>query len=108
MRNQKAALRTNRVNPQIVVFLWGLGGSLAVEVIAIVQIFNRSPLKFPERYHRFWYYVIRILLAFIGGGLAVAYNLAYKVDAPLLAINIGASAPLIIQALQKPPDETAS
>ena len=82
----------------MVVFLWGFGGSVAVEVVSIFQFFHDTPIKFPERYSRFWYYVIRLFLAFIGGGLAVAYGIE---DKPLLAVNIGASAPLIIHALRQ-------
>jgi hypothetical protein len=37
----------------------------------------------------------RVFLSLLAGGLAVAYD----IDRPLLALNIGASTPLIFQAL---------
>ncbi|MGE3336114.1 MAG: hypothetical protein AB7I36_20975 [Rhodospirillaceae bacterium] len=42
---------------------------------------------------------MRLLLAVIGGGLAVAY----EVQAPFVAVHIGAATPLIIRALTETP-----
>jgi hypothetical protein len=81
-------------------FIWGFVGSVAVEVIAIIQFYTSANSNLPERYSQFAFYVVRFLLALIGGGLAVAYN----IDNPILAINIGAATPLIIQTFaQNPP-----
>lgn len=82
---------------ELSVFLWGAGGSIAMDIVAVVKYFETSPLKFPDRYSRFWYYVSRLLLATVGGGLAVAYG----IDKPILALNIGAAAPLLITALSQ-------
>jgi hypothetical protein len=79
------------------VFLWGAAGSIAMDVVAVVKYFESTPLEFPDRYSRFWYYVARLLLASVGGGLAVAYG----IDKPILALNIGAAAPLLITALSQ-------
>jgi hypothetical protein len=76
------------------IFLWGLGGSLAVDIVAAAQYFNTPTEQFPARYTKVAFYIVRILLAMVGGGLA----LAYQIDKPLLAANIGAATPLIIQA----------
>lgn len=78
----------------IEVFAWGMGGCLAVDVVTASQYFHTIDGAFPRRYHRPMFYVVRILLAIIGGGLAIAYG----IDKPLLAANIGAATPLIIQA----------
>jgi len=78
-------------------FVWGFCGSVAVEVVALYHIFQSDPIKIPGRYKSYLYWFIRLCLAVIAGGLA----LAYKIDAPLLAANIGASTPLIIQAVSK-------
>jgi len=79
------------------VFLWGAGGSIAMDVVAVVKYFESAKVEFPERYSRFWYYVARLFLASVGGGLAVAYG----IDKAILALNIGAAAPLLITALSQ-------
>lgn len=79
-------------------FLWGFGGSVAVEIVSVAQqidVICDGGITLPARYGRCIFYIIRLLLATIAGGLAVAY----QIDRPLLAINIGASTPLIVQAL---------
>lgn len=76
-------------------FLWGVGGSVAVEIITLYQVYHSRNLKFPERYRLIGFWVVRVFLCLIAGGLAVAY----AIDKPILALNIGASAPLIFQAL---------
>lgn len=78
----------------IEVFVWGMGGCLAVDVVAASQYFHTADGVFPPRYHKPMFYVVRLLLGVIGGGLAIAYG----IDKPLLAANIGAATPLIIQA----------
>jgi ABC-type microcin C transport system permease subunit YejE len=76
-------------------FLWGVGGSVAVEIITLYQVYHSRNIRFPERYRRKGFWAIRLFLCLIAGGLAVAY----AIEKPILALNIGASAPLIFQAL---------
>jgi hypothetical protein len=78
-------------------FLWGLGGSLGVEIVSLAQHMGGGQPNLPKRYTIFSFYVVRILLAIVAGGLAVAY----QIDKPLLAANIGAATPLILQALSQ-------
>jgi hypothetical protein len=78
------------------IFLWGAGGSASIEVVSIYQIFETEK-KLPPKYSSFVYWLVRLLLAVIAGGLALAYD----IDTPLLAANIGAATPLILQALSK-------
>ena len=37
-------------------FLWGVGGSVAVEIITLYQVYHSRNIRFPERYRRkgFW------------------------------------------------------
>jgi hypothetical protein len=84
------------VTPQIVTFLCGFGGSVAVEIVLLNQ-FMQTDSALPERYKKPAFWVVRILLAIVGGGLA----LAYEIDKPLLAANIGAATPLIIKAFSE-------
>jgi hypothetical protein len=76
-------------------FLWGVAGSVAVEVVAVWKHYDGDGVELPARYKRVSFYITRILLAAIGGGLAVAY----QVQAPFVALHIGAATPLIIRAL---------
>lgn len=78
----------------MVMFLWGFVGSVAVEVVFAYQHLVANSCL-PERYHTLSFWILRLLLALVGGGLA----LAYEINKPLLALNIGASTPLIIRSL---------
>lgn len=75
------------------IFLSGCSGSLAVEVIGLYSLYLKANFELPKRYRRVGFYFIRFVLMVLAGGLA----LAYEVDKPLLAMNIGAADPLLIQ-----------
>lgn len=79
------------------VFIWGVCGSLAVEIVEFTKLYYRHNFSMPYRYKLWHFYVLRLMLASIGGGLAIAY----AIDTPLLAANIGAATPLLIEALAK-------
>ena len=79
-------------------FLWGFGGSIAVEIVNVNQEFSTGQNELPKRYKNVWFWTWRVLLAAVGGGLAVAYGIATN---RLLAANIGVATPLIIQALAR-------
>lgn len=74
-------------------FIWGFLGSLAVEIMSVYNTWDRIPC----RYKQISFWLVRLIVACIGGGLAHAYNIESN---PLLAANIGASAPAIINSLQ--------
>ena len=75
------------------IFGCGFLGSLSVELIFLLQHFQ-SETPLPSRYSKPLFWIVRTLLAVVAGGLALAYD----IDKPLLAINIGAATPLIIRA----------
>lgn len=79
------------------IFCWGLGGSLSVELLELSKCYYQKRFKLPFRYELWHFYVMRLLLSAVGGGLAVAYS----INQPLLAANIGAATPLLIDALSK-------
>lgn len=60
-----------------------------------VQVFYVEPIVIPERYGRRAFWTARLLLAVAGGALAVAYG----ISTPILAANVGAATPAIIQTL---------
>jgi hypothetical protein len=73
-------------------FFWGFCGSAAVELITLLQIYDGPTIKMPERYRRKGFWVVRLLLSIMAGGLAIGY----KLDNPIVAINIGAATPSIL------------
>lgn len=80
------------------IFLCGAAGSLAVEVCRICGILERRGYL-PARYRKATFWFARLLLAAAGGGLSVAYD----VETPILAVNIGAAAPVIISVFSSTP-----
>lgn len=79
------------------IFLCGFGGSVALDVVSAAGVYNAKRIVVPERYKRIGFYVVRTLLAVVAGGLAVAY----EIDKAILAVNVGAATPLIIQAFSQ-------
>jgi hypothetical protein len=67
---------------------------VAIEVITLYQVYG-AEMVLPPRYRKRGFWIVRLLVSLLAGGLAVAYN----IDKPILALNIGASAPLIFLAL---------
>jgi hypothetical protein len=51
------------------VFFWGFAGSVAVEVVALLRYYETEKRRLPPRYHKKMFWVLRFLLAVIGGGL---------------------------------------
>ena len=81
------------------VFFVGFAGGLAAELVGLFELRTANPDKFP-RYVRYWYYwLLTFAMAALGGLLAVAYGVQ-NVKA-LLALNIGASAPLFLKSLAR-------
>lgn len=66
---------------------------MAVEIIDLNELFHAFPLKIPARYclPAFWF--VRLALGLVGGALAVA-----EATSPVLALQIGAFAPVAIRA----------
>lgn len=77
-------------------FLWGFGASLFVELLAIHHDFSVEPSLSPK-YAMPLYWCNRVLIAAGAGFVPVAYG----VDSPMLAMQLGASAPLILEAMQR-------
>lgn len=96
-RKRNNRKKGGKIVPPLEIFLWGFCGSAAVEVVNLYIYFNKDDNTLPSRYRRTGFWIIRVLLAIIAGGLALAYN----IENPILAINIGAATPLIVQTLTK-------
>lgn len=78
-------------------FFWGFAGSLSVEIVTIYQMFQSESFDVPVRYKIPLFWLARVGLAVVAGGLAIVY----RIDNPLIAVNIGAATPLIMRALSQ-------
>ncbi len=77
------------------IFFWGLFGSIAAEVVR----FKRFRGRLPVRYRRGEFYLAMSLQAFVGGGIAIAYESSN----PLQALSLGIATPLIISEIARKP-----
>ena len=85
-------------------FFWGLAGSVAVEVVAVLSFYYSNPIELPDRYRKPGFWAARFILATLAGAIAVGYGIEQR----SLAFNIGAATPLIITSLARgfrPPAE---
>lgn len=86
--------------PPLFIFLWAAGGSFALEIISLYnEIRAEKSAGLPKYYKNPVFWIVRLLVTGIAGGLAIAEN----AGTPLIAINIGASAPAILQLLTSSP-----
>lgn len=91
------------VMPALITVLgWDLGpfqigvlGSAAVELVAIITIYDSNVANFPQKYKSIWFWLVRICVAVIGGFLAVVYN----VNNLPAAFQIGASTTALVAAI---------
>lgn len=74
-------------------FFWGVLGSISAEVVLLYGYYLGGR-DLPRRYRRAGFWLVRLALALVAGGLVVAYG----VESRLLAIHLGATTPLVIQS----------
>jgi hypothetical protein len=87
---------TGPVLSSLAIFLWAAGGSLAMEIIALLnEIKAQRTAGLPHYYKNPWFWLLRLCVAAIAGALAIAED----ATRPLIAITIGAAAPAILQLL---------
>ena len=85
------------------VFGWGLLGGALSELLGWFRLRDAASLPIYWKRPRYW--ILTGLMTAAGGLLALAYARSDFTLKPILAINIGASAPLLIQTFisQTPP-----
>lgn len=73
-------------------------------MLEIISLYNEIKAEratgLPKYYRNPLFWTVRVMVTAIAGGLAIAESASN----PLLAVNIGASAPAILQLLTKPPE----
>lgn len=88
----------------IVDFIFGFLGGAFVELLKHHRFLQETPGPAPAIYRSKYYWFVTIAMMVAGGLLTVAYQLAGAKLNPIIDINIGASAPLLIGTFgSKPP-----
>ena len=80
-------------------FGWGVLGGFGAEAAMLFEIRHRLPSEFPHWMKSVAYWVIALVMVLLGGGMAVAHSRSGNSFNALLAIQIGASTPLILRQL---------
>ena len=83
------------LDPGFETFFEGIAGSALIEIVTVYEYYTQE-LELPPRYGKVGFWTVRFMIAIAGGFLAYIQGVR---NAPLLAINVGASAPLLIRAL---------
>ena len=86
-------------------FAYGVAGGLFAEVLGLFKLRHLARDARPEWLKSGFYWGVTLCMVLAGGLLVVAWLRSGIALSPLLAINVGASAPLIIGSLvaQAPP-----
>ena len=82
-------------------FLYAFIGGLALNLIQLAELYRIPKMDRPETFRDPLYYAQLIGLPAIGGFLVYAYEHSGTMLSPILAINVGASAPAILKSLSK-------
>jgi hypothetical protein len=77
-------------------FLYGLLGGLLSEVLGLFRLRQQAPETLPVWLKSWFYWATTLLMMAAGGGLVDIYLRSGIAIQPILAVNVGASAPLLI------------
>jgi hypothetical protein len=89
----------------LVGFLYGALGGLLAELLGLFELRRQAPQDLPRWLKSPFYWVITVLMICAGGLLVIVYLESDIPLKPILSVNVGASAPLLIRAFisQTPP-----
>ncbi len=79
-------------------FLFGVLGGLLAELVGLFELRRQSPDDLPDWFKSWFYWFLTILMICAGGVLVIVYLESDIPLKPILAVNVGASAPLLIRA----------
>ena len=79
-------------------FWFAVAGGFAVNIVRLAELANVKKIDRPTTFTDWIYCVQFFILPFIGGFLAYAYVVNGTKLGPILAINVGASAPALLKA----------
>jgi hypothetical protein len=77
-------------------FLYGLLGGLLSEVLGLFRLRQQKVETLPDWLKSWFYWATTVLMITAGGLLVVIYLRSGISVQPILAVNVGASAPLLI------------
>lgn len=77
--------------------LWGCLGGLLGNLIRIVHIANMAPQQRPLIFRDPYWWAQFFILMFLGGVFVLMYEVSSIQLNPVLAVNVGAAAPIIAQ-----------
>lgn len=81
---------------------YGLAGGVIPEFIAVYKLRQTNKLRRPEWITSIFYWVSSAAMVFAGGGIVWFYiNIIHSPMSELIAIHLGATAPVILQAVSQ-------
>lgn len=86
---------------EIATFFYAAFGGVGAEIAVIFALRHKLPGEAPHFLRSPLYYVIALAMAAVGGVVALAYAGSGTTLNPILAIQIGASAPLLLRKLSE-------
>ena len=91
-----------QITPNLTMFFWGALGSCSVHVVQAFRAYEDGQ-GLPPKFRMPTFWMLCGILAAVGGLLVVAYDIRSAV----VAINVGASTPLILQTFSQTPPRIA-
>lgn len=80
-------------------FLYGVLGGIFAQVLGIFRLREHAPSELPAWVTSWFYWLITLFMVVAGGMLVFVYLRSGLTLQPVLAVNVGASAPLVIANL---------
>ena len=77
-------------------FLYGILGGFFAELAGLFKLRHQARKDLPTWLKSPFYWIITMLMILAGGFMVIIYTKAGIILNPLVAVNIGASAPLIL------------
>ncbi len=82
-------------------FFLGVFGGILAELLGLFALRHEPPGTLPKWLRSRFYWTLTVLMILAGGGLVVVYLRSNVILTAALAVNIGASAPLMIGTLTR-------
>ena len=77
---------------------FSVAGAFGIKLLELAELHKIPKVDRPDLYD--WlYWVPFVIMPLLGGGLAHAYVSSSALLSPILALNVGVSAPLILRAM---------
>src|SRR3954464_14461784 len=81
------------------VLIWGFLGGAFAELAGVFELRHRVPAELPDHLKSRFYWGVTLTMILAGAVLALAYSKSTPNLSAVLALNIGASAPLALRQI---------